>query len=405
MNRVLLLATVLVATACGGKKSFQSLCEVQVPPPPACMTACDPSTAAGAEACPDGYFCAAGGKCDAQCTPGGSECGDGYSCTQDGLCQENGGGSGEFPDANCPAVHFTTTKKTPTVQLLLDQSGSMNDPYGNTKRWPALRQALINPTSGVIPRLQGQVVFGASLYSNKSMDDGTGKQVGIKPCPTVTSTPNRKLNNLAEITTLLNAEPDEDTPTAESIDKIRADFAANPPATGSPPIIVLATDGLPDTCDDADPPGGARQDAASQKSVQAAQAAYAAGIRVFFLFVGNDAAGDHPQQMANAGAGKDPKTGKEKFYTAQNPAELTAAFNEIIGGVVTCDLKLSGKVNSGEVSDGSVSLNGTLLTYGTDWNVDADGETLHILGGACNTLKATKDPVVDATFSCGSVIY
>lgn len=397
---------VVLAAACGSHKSFESLCQNQVPPPAACMTACDPSSGTGELTCPSGFHCAASGKCDTLCTATGGECGNGYSCTTDGFCQQNTGDDDPIIDADCPAVHFTAAKTTPTVQLLLDQSGSMTANYGGgLDRWDALRQALIAPNTGVVAKLGDKVVFGASLYSNKSHDDGTGKQVGNAPCPTVTSTADRKLNNLAEVQTLLQANPDEDTPTAESIDKIRMDFKNNPPAQGSPPIIVLATDGLPDTCDDADPPAGTRQEAANQKSVQAAQAAYAAGIKLFFLFVGDDEAGNHPQQMANAGAGKDPATGKAPYYTAKNPTELTNAFNQIVGGILSCDLQLSGKVDPGAAETGSVALNGKTLTYGTDWNVDQDGVTLHLLGAACDTLKTSSNPTVDATFSCNSVIF
>src|SRR5689334_5859753 len=205
-------------------------------------------------------------------------------------------------DMPCPEVHLTGTRTTPTVELLLDQSGSMTAAYGNTTRWQALRNSLIDPTNGVVSRLAGQVVFGATLYSNKSMDVN-GTQVGIQPCPTLTNRP-RQLNNATAIRNLLqNSNPDEDTPTGESIDAVVADFAAKPPMQGSPPIILLATDGLPDTCADADPPDATRQEAANQVSVRAAQRAYAAGIKLFFLFIGNEAAGNHPQQMANAGAG------------------------------------------------------------------------------------------------------
>jgi hypothetical protein len=400
MKRAVLLGLVLVVTACGNK-AFQSLCANQVPPPAACATACDPSPGA-LNSCPAGYHCSADGKCDTLCTPTGNQCGDGYSCTLDGYCQSGGNGSNEPPpvDASCPAVHFAATKTTPTVELLLDQSGSMTAAYGNTTRWQALRNALIDPATGVVKTLQSQVVFGAALYSAKSNNN-----VNIPPCPALITQP-RALNNFTAIQTLLNSNnPNQDTPTAASIDAIRADFAVNKPAAGSPPIIVLATDGLPDTCTNPNPANQTEQDAANAVTVTAAQAAYTAGIRLFFLFVGDAAqAGTHPQRMANAGAGKDPVTGTEKYYVATNPAELTAAFNTIIGGVVSCDLKLSGRVDATAGQAGDVRLNGAPLTYGTDWTLDADGVTIHLINTACTTLKTTANPVVDATFACGAVI-
>jgi hypothetical protein len=401
MTRALMVGIVLLTAACG-QKAFGSLCDNQVPPPPECNTACDPSPGA-LNTCPAGYHCAADGQCDAQCTPTGGQCGNGYSCTTDGFCQSGGGSDVPPIDASCPSVRFTATKTIPTVELLLDQSGSMNVAYGNTDRWNAMRSALIDPANGVVSKLADQVVFGATLYSGVSAEVG-GREVGVAPCPRLINRP-RVINNAAAIRTMLMAAaPIEDTPTADSIDAVKASFAANPAAAGSPPIIVLATDGLPDTCADADPPAG-RQAAANATSVAAAQRAYAAGIKLFFLFVGDDAAGDHPKQMANAGAGKDPLTGNEVPFVANNPAELAGAFNTIIGGVVSCDLKLSGRVNDSDGPRGTVTLNGNPLTYGTDWTLDADGITIRLIGDACTTLKSSANPVVDAVFACGAVIF
>jgi hypothetical protein len=409
MTRVLVLGFALAAVACSGK-TFPSLCATQFPPPAECATACDASPSA-ANTCPGGFHCSGDGKCDTACTATGGQCGNDYSCTSDGRCvpNGNGNGSGDMPDA-CPSVHVTAKSVTPTVELLLDQSLSMNDPYGNTTRWNAMRNALIDPTNGVVKLLAGKVAFGATLFSNKSHDDGTGRQVGNTPCPTLTHAVNsgdpRVLSNFTAIQRMLQtSDPVEDTPTAESINAVVADFKAHPPTIqGSPPIIVLATDGLPDTCADADPPNQTRQDAVNAITVKAAQDAFKARIKIFYLFIGNDQAGNHPQQMANAGAGLDPATGKAKFYVATDPAGLADAFNQIVGGILSCDLTLDGQVSADAAPSGTVTLNNMLLNYGTDWNIGADGTTLHILGNACNTLKNTTNATVDATFACGGAI-
>jgi hypothetical protein len=117
MNRVLLLGLVVLATACGGNKTFESLCDNQVPPPAACNIACDPSSAAGNAACPAGYHCSPDGKCDAFCTPSGGQCGDGYSCTEDGRCVAGGNGCVGLACniTDCQAQGKPTTKITGTV--------------------------------------------------------------------------------------------------------------------------------------------------------------------------------------------------------------------------------------------------------------------------------------------------
>ncbi len=172
---------------------------------------------------------------------------------------------------------------------------------------------------------------------------------------------------------------------------------------GSPPIIVLATDGLPDTCANADPRNQAEQDAANATAVAAAQRAWMAGIELFYLSVGDDVTNAHAQQMANAGAGLDPTTGAAMFYRASNPAELQAAFNTIIGGVVSCQLDLDGSVDPTQAGSGTVTLNGNPLTYGTDWML-VDPDTIVLVGAACDMLMNSTNPTVTAVFPCGAVI-
>jgi len=328
-----LMGVVLLTAACSSHKSAESLCQIQIPAPAACMTTCDPSSGTGDALCPSGFHCASSGKCDAQCTPTGGQCGSGNSCSNDGFCQQDPGDDSPPIDADCPAVHFTATKTTPTVELLLDFSFSMKQKYGSDPnpptRYQALKSALIDPTSGVVTKLQNAVVFGAAGYTGSTGD-----------CPHLDPTPDRKIGNFDEIKALLDrGGAIDNTPTGESIDKIRLDFAAHPPMANSPAIIVLATDGLPDTCAVENPSNPTQQNAANAVAVKAAQDAYTAGIKLFFLFVGDaNQAGTHPQRMANAGVGKDPVTGNAPFYAANSPADLTAAFNTIVGGVVSCDL-------------------------------------------------------------------
>jgi hypothetical protein len=376
-----LLASLLFA-ACGGPKQADSLCDA-VSAPAECQEDCDPAVGAP-NTCSAGFHCSPDGKCDTQCTPGGSECGDGYACTSDGRCIDDGHPM-DGPDADCPAVHFTATPTIPSIQLLIDRSGSMNnDLGGGVSRYNAIRTALTDPTNGVVTTLQNKAIFGASLYTTDA------------PCPTLYSV-GRAMNNRDSIDQLIKSQaPGGNTPTGGSIDKAVADFLATPAPAGSPPVIVLATDGLPNRCD-------GDSNAGQLEAIAAAKASFAAGIRLFILGVSADIAPAHLQAMANAGVGVQPGQPDAPFFVANNAAQLKGAFDTIIGGVLSCELAINGNVDPATAMSGTVILNGMTLTYGVDWEL-VNGTTIRLLGNACTTLKESPNPTVDASFPCGTVI-
>jgi hypothetical protein len=398
MTRVLLLGLALVAAACGGK-TFPSLCATQFPPPPECATACDASPSA-ANSCPGGFHCSGDGKCDTVCTAAGGQCGNDYSCTSDGRCVPNGNGNGgsDMPDA-CPSVHFQAMKTTPSIELLIDKSQSMRENFNGQDpnnmsgvsgpfKFPTEQDALVG-TQGSVTQLQGTAYFGAAMYPSNA-------------CPGVFSAP-RALNNLKAISDLIAAHPPGgNTPTAQAIDAVVADFTANPPPKGSPPVIVLSTDGLPNECNDN---GADAQTRAKAATIASAKAAFAKGIRLFLLVVGNQFDAQFKKELANAGQGVVAGQPDALAYTATDPQSLADAFQAIIGGVLSCDLQLSGQVDPTTGQNGTVTLNNMTLNYGTDWTLDPNGLVIHLLGSACNTLKNSQNPQVDATFACGAIIF
>ncbi len=384
-----LLLSIATAAACGSNPTTPGPC-AGANPAPECSIACDPAPGA-TTTCPAGYHCSPDGACTAVCTAGGGECGTGETCTSDGRCMPadlDAGPAG--PDADCPDVTFQATRITPTVQLLIDQSGSMSEIFGGPTRYAALREALVG-TGGVVTALEDEAYFGATLY------------YGGAACPTLTAvSTGRALGNAGAIRTLLDGNgPASGTPTGESLQATFQEMVANPPPAGSPPIIVLATDGEPDVC-----ANGSDEVMGRMVSVAQAQAAFAAGIRVFILSVGTDVANGHLQEVANVGAGLAAATmppAAAPYYVATTPAALTAAFQTIIGGVVSCELDLDGNVDPAQAGTGTVTLNGTALGFGTDWEL-VDGNTIRLIGAACTTLTTSPDPQVSASFPCGAVI-
>ncbi len=245
-------------------------------------------------------------------------------------------------------------------------------------------------TSGVVTALENRVYFGASTYSS----DRSGA------CPDVVSTPTRAFGNRAAIDQLLTANLLSDTPTGESMRRIVDGFTTMPPMAGSPPIVLLATDGLPDTCADIDENGNT---VAQNLSISETQRGYTMGIKTYILSVGNQVGAPHLQRLANAGAGLDPATGTAPFYTANDPAQLSAALQAIITGALSCDFDLTSPVADPTTGAGAqVTLGGMTLTYPTDWTfVDAD--TIRLVGAACTSFRSGST-TLSATFECGVIV-
>lgn len=354
--------------------------------------------------CDSRTYCTSGGSCTADCTPGGNQCPAGTLCSFRGRCvtppPEDGGA--------CPNVVVDAKPVVPLVQLLIDQSGSMSSQFGTVAgksltRWEAVRYALTDGTSGAVTALQGRVLFGATLYYSKggSRNGGT--------CPILTrsvGTPagQPKLNNRDAIDALIaQNKPESDTPTAESVDalvKDMAEYAKSVPA-GTPRVLILATDGDPDTCTDPDSNG---QAASQQLSETAVQNAYKAGVRTYALSVGGDATKAHLQKLANAGAGKPLTPPSEMYYQGNNPAELVTAFGTILRGVRSCSFMLNGDVSGAGVTQAKVTLNGKGLAYGSEWTLMGT-RTLLLQGAACDTFKNSDSATLSAEFPCGTVLF
>jgi len=287
-------------------------------------------------------------------------------------------------------VHFAPTKTTPSIELLIDRSGSMDTNFGGVSRFQAIQNGLFG-ASGAVAAHQHEVYFGEAMFA--------GDQ---QPCLSLGGyTSPRAMTNASSLATLTQNHPPNNgsTPTADALDQVVADFAAHPPPMGSPPLILLATDGLPNSCDNS---GG------NGPSIASTQHAYARGIRTYIVGLAG-VADQYLQDVANAGVGKSVGqapgcAGCAPYYTTNDPSALSSAFAQIIGGAISCDLNITGMVDPTQASAGTVTLDGTPLSYGTDWTLDPNGMTIHIVGSACTTLKTAANPVVDAAFPCGAVI-
>src|SRR5690606_23052296 len=134
------------------------------------------------------------------------------ACSE-GICTRNGRCAPDEPDREAGrggALVLGAELGVPTVVLLVDQSGSMSEPYSGGSRGEVPRAALLEPTNGVISELETLYRFGLTLYTA-----ATGGA-----CPDLT-TVDPALNNRDAIATVYNAaSPELYTPTGEAIEAV-----------------------------------------------------------------------------------------------------------------------------------------------------------------------------------------
>jgi len=354
-------------------------------------------------------------------------------------------GTGGTDPGVCEELSVVSTLEIPTVELLVDTSSSMWKTQ--PPAWPLLYGALMDAGSGAVGKLQADMRFGFASYK--------GHQAATEAdpaCATMTVVPpalnNRDAIDAAykELGDTYDSNAKWETPTGYAITyaaKLLSDFTADPPGKK---YILLVTDGNPNTCPVIDPQCG------QDLSIKAAQDAFAAGIGLFVLGLGDIVAQPdngcpaaarcgllHLQDLANAGvgAGVHPTPGCDDWhasgctfthescnqnqellatYTPEAPdvgtpfavdtstgdatAKLVAALDELLQNAISCSVDMDAIV-TGDPSLGVVSLQGNPLTYaGADgWKLEADGHSVTLVGAACETYKAGGKQL-DIRFPC-----
>jgi hypothetical protein len=310
-----------------------------------------------------------------------------------------GSGSPGTGGPNCPSGIARTSRVVPRVILVLDGSCSMSTPYpangapsatqctnSQNSRWSALRNVLLGDT-GVVRELGAVAEFGMVIFGTQPDCPLTGE--AIRP----------GLNNFEAINRAfpMNSPPGQYTPTGPALEYVYEeliDTMIDPDAKEGPQIVLLATDGEPNSCGDAEPNYG--------PSVTAVTNSKNLGVPVLTYVVSlADATGpfhDHLQELANLGVG-----GNGTLYSPNTPAELRAAIETLIGGAVGCDIALNGTVRTGEECKAKVTLDGQELECkGSNGWILTDPSHIRLQGSACEQFKAKPAAVLAANFACGT---
>ena len=384
-------------------EELPSICG-EVGAPDACGEVCS-----GDAACGDGTYCD-DGVCSAVCTVSGGQCGAVGDCASSGRCVPVYDDSAEEADGSvCGELEVSTGRVIPNIVLIVDRSGSMRrdfeedcpflgsgcpssgtpNPDFGQERWAAVEDALIGE-SGLVRRLDSIARFGLALYwkpgeNSPSMMDGEmcasmdGVSIGAS------------LDNADAIAErFAENSPSGYTPTAEAIDAVTDSILATPPPEG-PTVYLLATDGVPNGCD---------EDESSvdlTNSVLAVSRAYGLGIETYVLGVNFE--DNHLQTLANVGQGV---ANGATLWTADSVPELREALEQIVVQNIPCTVSLTdGTIDIEQACTGDVRLNGEELECDDDdrgWRA-IDGNTVELTGSACADWRAGAAEL-EAFFPC-----
>jgi hypothetical protein len=345
-----------------------------------------------------------------------------------------GKAGGAMMMTECASALINVSRNTPTIYFVLDGSGSMCAQFGGSTRWKALRTALVDPTKGLIYRLQNAVTFGATLYdgtidlglalsANITNDPAcalmyaTMKDTGM--CPQMIDVPPAPMNAAAIDMKFPMTELGGSTPTDKVMSHVMDNLVASRTMQApdrqaqSPVYVILATDGAPnDIC-----VGGMGGDGTMQQQgvIDAVDRGAAAGIITWVIsLAGNDAQLQaHLDKVAQHG---DPRNTMAHTFNPMNPDDLVKTLAALLGGAVGCNVVLQGKVKVGQECMGKVELNGMQIpccqqaaggwtcdkmptTSPNGWHL-VNESTVELVGDTCTNFLVSPSEMLHATFPC-----
>lgn len=239
--------------------------------------------------------------------------------------------------------------RNPTIAFLIDGSGSMCEPFGNSTRWTELRTALLAKDVGLMYRLNGIASLGLYIYDGgidfqlalqqtmtgpmATCMGGGGMRRGSSGCPQIVDVKPAPSNAAAIDAKYPNVELGGSTPTDKAMNVVVDQLvSAKGRSPTDPQFILLATDGQPnDIC-----MGGMGGDGTQQQKnvIAAADRAAAMGITTFVVSLATDPALQmHLDEVARHG---DPKNPAAHSYTPTNTADLVNTLTQLLGTAVGC---------------------------------------------------------------------
>jgi von Willebrand factor type A domain len=278
---------------------------------------------------------------------------------------------------------ITTTKSSPNIMMVVDESGSMKDPIAgsNMSKWTAL-QGAVNQLLG---QYSGSAQWGLSIFPHTPTNSCSAGTVDVGVGANTTTAILQKLNALTDATIGGN------TPTASTLQAMLGSTAGLADATRSN-YVLLMTDGQPNC-------GG---DANAVKNVVGQLYAQTPSVRTFVVGIGDGASSDPQALNSWADAGHTARAGTTKYYQVNTVNDLQQAFADIVNGVASCTYALTMKPQDASLI--VAYLNGQPVANdpanGTTY--DAGSNSLLFHGASCDQIKSGAATNVDVIYGCPS---
>jgi hypothetical protein len=313
-----------------------------------------------------------------------------------------GGDSSTMTDASCGTVKQKAQPLPVEILFGIDTSFSMDF----ESKWTSLSAAL---TSFVNDPASAGLDLGIQFFPLRETCDVAGYEALAVPVgPQSTVGP---LISQAIAAKMMAGG----TPTVQILEGLVAYLQANPPMAGVKPIIVLATDGIPDSTCLAVPDGGTTNSLANAEAVAAAAFGGSSSIPTFVIGVGSDltalnglaaAGGTGSATLVSVGA--DAGNPEQAFVNALNAIRQQALPCEfaIPSGTMLTPSETNVDYTPGTGATESLvyvaSSSGCSMAPTNGWYFDNPTNPTQVVlcSGACNVVKADPNGEVSVVLGC-----
>ncbi len=290
----------------------------------------------------------------------------------------------------CGDMQIHPEAVAPNLLLVVDTSGSMDDPISSQSREPKIDDTK-SALNLLLDQGRGSIHFGLLPYpSGSSCGSGT---VVVDCAEDSVGAIQNQIDRL---------NPSGGTPTGPALEKALDYGPLRDPSRSN--FVVLLTDGKP-TC-----PSGAganETDADKNATIEAAAELHARAIDTFVVGIGEDLNASNPDVLnQTAVAGGRPRTGAVKYYPANSLSQLNAALGDISAAVFGCTFTLQPVPE--DAARLWVTFDGQVVSrdpaHRSGWDYDDARNQVSAYGTACSALQSGAIAEVDIWMGCAEQI-